>query len=657
MRSKPVARKKIARNPPPFVYSPPKPELRLNMCGILAFFKADGLSREDIEEARRALDALRHRGPNGDGICLIDSKSGKSWSLQTPDTPADLQTDLTLEAYVAGSADLFLSQRRLSIFDLSSKGHQPMRDAVGNVLIFNGEVYNFIELREELKAQGFSFVSGSDTEVIMAAFRVWGADCFKRFNGMWTIVLYDAQQHKVLVSNDRIGIKQLYYWGKDKKWMYASEIKSIRTLQDAPTAIAHAEADFFLKYGQIDLTTQTLLREVQRFTPAHYIHAHPQQLPHCPQSRYWDFPNSGIRNISLDDAAHELRSLLDDAVKLRMRSDVPWGTTLSGGLDSSSIIYAAAKLRKQNGETSPINTFTAIFPGKAGDESEFVRFIEQDLGLHARYTHPLDEFDFEDFARFMYHQDQPVVSTSMYAQWSVMKAVGDSEITVLLDGQGGDELFGGYHHHFYKYGRSLFLRGRWGELNRLVKEYCDFKGWNPKTVKATIRNDAKLYLKLKLGGKLPGPPEITAWNGASNLTDVLRLDLRSFIMPSLLRYEDRNSMAFGIEARLPFLDYRIVEFALTLPDSHKIQQGWQKYILRKAMPDLPERIRFRKDKKGFTTPHDEWITRFRPKFEAYAQAALSAGIPMPWPEKGLGQLDSAQLFRLASLGAWMEGRS
>ena len=624
------------------------------MCGILGYFKAGGFRKEDILQAQRALQALNHRGPDGEGICLIDTHSGKSWTYQTKDTPADIVTEINADSYPDGSADLLLAQRRLSIFDLSSRGYQPMRDQKGNVIVFNGEVYNWFELRDELKNRAHKFTTESDTEVVLAAYRQWGPECVQRFNGMWSMIIWDAIQQRVFVANDRIGIKQLYQWGDAQAWMLASEIKAIRTLPHGPKALDAATVDFFLRYGLIELTTQTVLRDVQRFEPGHFVKARVQEFATAPKQRFWDFPTTGIRKISLEDATQELRSLLDDSIRLRMRSDVPWGTTLSGGLDSSSIVYAAHKLHLKLGKPEPIHTFTAIFPGKDGDESAFVRFIEGELGLDAQYTNPLEKFDFEDFERFMYHQDQPVVSTSMYAQWSVMKAVGQSNVTVLLDGQGGDELFGGYHHHFYKYARALMLQGKVNASNVLIEEYCALKGWDVKTVKKTVRDDVKLYLKLKLGSKLPGPPQITAWNAAPSLQDVLKLDLRSFIMPSLLRYEDRNSMAFAIEARLPFLDYRIVEFALTIPDEYKIHEGWQKYILRKAMQELTDKIRYRKDKKGFTTPHEEWMTQFRARFEGYAQAALDGGAVHPWPKLSLSQLDSAQLFRLASLGAWMK---
>ncbi|MEM1000237.1 MAG: asparagine synthase (glutamine-hydrolyzing) [Bacteroidota bacterium] len=624
------------------------------MCGILGYYQASGLSQTDLRTALRALDAMRHRGPDGAGVLLFDSKTGQSWSLQTPDTPADVVCDLRINDYHDGQADLFLGHRRLSIFDLSSRGHQPMADSAGNVLTFNGEVYNFLELRTELEQAGHRFGSGTDTEVILAAYREWGPRAIARFNGMWTMLLFDPQQRKLLVSNDRIGIKQLYRFADGQRLVFASEIKAIRVLCASRLSLNPESIRFFLDHGQIDISPATLHREIRRFPQAHTAYGSLPELAagKVEPQRYWDFPRAKRKFLSLAAAAEELRSLIDDAIRLRMRSDVPWGTTLSGGLDSSSIVYAAQGLRQRAGVGDPIHTFTAIFPGKSGDESQFVRLIERDLGLDARYTNPLEKFDLDDFRRFLHQQDQPVAHTSMYAQWSVMKMVGDSEVKVLLDGQGGDELFAGYHHHVYKYARDLLLRGRVGAANRLIAEFSEMKGLDPSTIKGYVRNDLKLYAKLKLGRKVPGPPEATAWNKARTLPEVLQRDLSAWVMPMLLRYEDRNSMAFGIEARIPLLDYRIVELALQLPSEYKIQRGWQKYILRQAMPELPEAIRFRKDKKGFTTPHDEWMQRYRDYFLGHARAAVDAGIAAPGG-KSVEELNAVQLFRLAGMGEWL----
>lgn len=624
------------------------------MCGILGYYKASGLLKSDIRAVENALATMRHRGPNGDGIVLINSKSGQSWTFQSADLPNGLDSESNYESYEDLSADLIFGHRRLSIFDLSSRGHQPMRDAAGNVISFNGEVYNFFEIREELRGKGYSFETETDTEVVMAAYREWGTKCLSRFNGMWSIILWDAQTKKLWVTNDRIGIKQLYQWGNANEWMLASEIKAIRSLPNFKFKLQHDVAAYFLSNGQIDLGPETALEGVRRLEAGKFRLANPNFLMHCESTFYWDFPREIRNNARLEDAKVELRELLDDAVRLRMRADVPWGTTLSGGLDSSSIVYVASKLRKQANLNGPINTFTAIFPGMNADESAFVREIEKDLGLNAVYTNPMEVFEFDDFERFVRHQDLPIPNTTVYAQWSVMKAVSNSDVTVLLDGQGGDELFGGYHHHFYKYMRSLLLRGKFAAFNSLLQEYADLKGFDPKALKKTIYQDVKLFFKLKLGAKLPGPKVVTDWSAANRLTDVLKLDIRHFVMPSLLRFEDRNSMAFSLEARLPFLDYRIVEFALSLPEELKINKGWQKFILREAVSEMPDSIKWRKDKKGFTTPHADWIAAHREQFTHYAQIGLEAFGKMPWEGKQMEKLDSIEIFRLASLGAWIQ---
>lgn len=622
------------------------------MCGILALYQEGGLRNEDLARAQKALDSMSHRGPDGAGIHLVNTQTGQSWSLQLADSPSDLEYDLNPENYSSGQADLLLAHRRLSIFDLSSAGHQPMADAGGNLIVFNGEVYNFPELREELKSAGHSFTTGTDTEVILAAYRHWGTDCINRFNGMWTFVLFDKDNRQVVVSNDRAGIKQLYLYEEQEAWMCASEIKALRSYFPGRMHLNAELAGFFLQNGVLDVNSETLFKEVNRVPPGTVARTKAKELSLNKFQPYWNFPTGTQKFRSMDEAAAKLRYLLDDAIRLRMRSDVPWGTTLSGGLDSSSIVYIANALRQESGQKDPIRTFTAIFPGQEGDESQFAKSIEKDLGTLATYSQPLNRFSFEDFERFMCHQDQPVASTSMYAQWAVMEIVGQSPVKVLLDGQGGDELFAGYHHHVYKLGRDLLLKGKFAACNRLVREFCALKGRNEQEVQQIIRNDAKLFLKLKLGGKMPGPKANRDWNAARSLRDVLRQDLQSWVMPMLLRYEDRNSMAFSIEARLPFLDYRIIEFAFQLPDEYKIRNGWQKAILREAVPELPESIRYRKDKKGFTTPEKDWVNQYKDRFLHHAQAAVEAGVPVPWSQP-LSELPEKFLFRLSNVGLWL----
>lgn len=622
------------------------------MCGIIGYYEEGGISRERLVQVLGSLDRLRHRGPNGDGVRLINTKEGQSWSLWTDDTPSDLNCDLTLEQYEDRQADLILGHRRLSIFDLSSSGHQPMTDKAGNVICFNGEVYNFLELREELKAKGYLFKTGTDTEVILAAYREWGPDCLKRFNGMWTIILWDNQTRKLMLSNDRAGIKQLYRFGAGDQWMVSSEIKSIRHLYADRLVVDKEVASFFLVHRGLDTSPKTLYKGVERIPPATYSLTKPQHNPNF--QLYWDFPKQLKKYNSIGEAAEELRSLLDSSIALRMRSDVPWGTTLSGGLDSSSIVYVAKALQDKQGG-GDVRTFSAIFPGQSGDESYYSKLVEKNLGTQATYIQPVQEFNFEDFETFLGFQDQAVAGTSMYAQYTVMREVSRSNVRVLLDGQGGDELFAGYHHHVYKLGRDLLLRGRIKAYRSLVKDFCELRKKDPAEIKKLIKNDLKFYLKLKATGKLDGPPESLEWNLARSLKDVLRLDLRSWVMPSLLRYEDRNSMAFGIEARLPYLDYRIIEFAFQLPDEYKIRKGWQKAILREAVQELPKEIRYRKDKQGFSTPEDEWVAKYKHEFIEHAQTVLNAGIPDPWGIP-LDKLSAPRLYRLGNLGLWMKGK-
>lgn len=622
------------------------------MCGIIGYYEQGGFSRERLVELLGALETMRHRGPNGDGVRLIDSKTGRSWFLRTPDTPTDLTCNLTLEEYQPGQADLFLGHRRLSIFDLSSAGHQPMVDPTGNILCFNGEVYNFLELREELKGKGYAFETGTDTEVILASFREWGPDCLKRFNGMWSMILWDNQSRQLLLSNDRVGIKQLYRYGDTGQWMVASEIKAIRHLFSDRLEVDRDVASFFLIDRGLDTSTKTLYKGVERVPPATFSL---QRMDEWPDYQlYWDFPKQNKKYASMGEAAEELRALLDSSIGLRMRSDVPWGTTLSGGLDSSSIVYVAKALQDRQGG-GDVRTFSAIFPGQSGDESYYSKLVEKDLGTKATYIQPVQEFSFADFETFLGFQDQAVAGTSMYAQYTVMREVGRSEVKVLLDGQGGDELFAGYHHHVYKLGRDLLLRGRIKAYRNLVRDFCELRQKDPAEVKKLIRNDLKFYLKLKATGRLDGPPESLEWNLARSLKDVLRLDLRSWVMPSLLRYEDRNSMAFGLEARLPYLDYRVIEFAFQLPDEFKIRKGWQKAILREAVQELPREIRYRKDKQGFSTPEDEWVGKYKDEFIEHAHTVLNAGIPDPWGIP-LDQLSAPRLYRLGNLGLWMKGK-
>lgn len=615
------------------------------MCGIAAYYNQEGISVPELRNALAGLDAMRHRGPDGEGAVLINSRTGAARTLRLPESPEDLDYDLIPQEYEDKSADLVLLHRRLSIFDLSSQGHQPMRDEKGNWLILNGEIYNFLEIRDELKQKGHAFKTGTDTEVILAAYREWGESCLQKFRGMWAIILYDAENHRLLVTNDRFGIKALYVSQEGKRIAYASEVKAFLHFRMGIGEFHQQNLKDYLQFGSIDYDHSTLFAHIHRVSPSTFHFFDLVEGSRKTSIPYWESPPVEPIKISEKQAIEQFQALFDEALQLRLRTDVPWGITLSGGLDSSAIVYEVARILKERGDSTPIQTFSAIFPGTGADESKFVKVIEKDLGLRAHYSEPLKEFNFDDFETFLYHQDFPVGSTSSYARWCVFRLVARSDVKVILNGQGGDELLGGYRHHFHRYAGELIRRGKILGSVRETKAAGKMKG----------RKFWPLYKEV-LSMEIAGRVRDKRVKGKT-LRERLELDLTSRMMPYMLRYEDRISMAFGIESRVPFLDHKLVEFALQLPSELKIKDGWQKYILRKSMKNVPESISFRKDKKGFTTPQTEWVNAHRERFLDYLDFLEKADIEFDRKKlesnKDFG-VRYSQEFRHLTVGAWIK---
>lgn len=616
------------------------------MCGIAAYYHQEGISPAELQRALAGLDAIAHRGPDGEGAVLIQTRTGKAWTLRLPDTPADLQCDLRPEEYTAGSADLILLHRRLSIFDLSSAGHQPMRDEAGNWIILNGEIYNFLEIREELKGLGHSFHTRTDTEVVMAAYRQWGPECLKRFNGMWAIILFDAVEQRLLVTVDRFGVKMLYTAQEGKRKAYASEVKSFLRFGIGVDQLSMPNLESFLHYGMIDFDDSTMFPQIRRVHPSHWHFFDLRRAEASEKKAYWVMPPREEKPMSEKAAVETFNECFHNSLQLRLRTDVPWGITLSGGLDSSAITYEAAAMQAAKGDTTPIQTFSAIFPGSGADEGKFIRIIEKDLKLDARYVEPLERFNFEDFEKFVYHQDFPVNSTSSYARWTVFQLVSDSNVKVILNGQGGDEVLGGYHHHFYRFAGEMMRKFRWRLAMREILA-------NSRIQEKGVSDQFKRILTTEILGR----HRHTNYKKDTTLRERLEIDLTELMIPYMLRYEDRISMAFGIESRVPFLDYKLVEFGLQLPGTLKIKDGWQKYILRKSMASAPKEIAWRKDKKGFTTPQGEWVNQYRDQFMGYIDYLENAGVPVDrdalLKEKDFGVKNSKQ-FRYLSVGAWLK---
>jgi asparagine synthase (glutamine-hydrolysing) len=506
------------------------------------------------------------------------------------------------------------------ILDLSPLGHQPMPNRARTAWIaYNGEVYNYLELMEELKALGHVFSSRSDTEVILAAYDEWGTDCLRRFNGMWAFALWDSNRQRLFCARDRFGVKPFYYVLRDGVFTFASEIKALFAAGAArprPRADALYE---FLTLGFTDTSDGTCFEDVFQLPASHFMEV---TRGGARRSRWWNIEPTEAAGRA--DAPERFRDLFFSSVELRLRSDVPVGTCLSGGLDSSSIVGAVTRLRDR------IQTFSIYYAGDPYfDEREYISEVTRDPRVEPRLLDPTALVTPRMLRDATYHQEEPVSGSSPISQYFVMKLAKDASMRVLLDGQGGDEVLGGYLHFLDPLTAGKLRRLRIGEACRDMDRLAREQGY---PARRRLERAAKVALHAAFGlGTLtrmearlrgrtrqPFTRRFLREGHAlgfryeerfpSRLSNVLYNSIFVKSLPQLLRYEDRNSMAFSIEARVPFLDYRIVEFAFSLPDEWKIRGAETKRVLREGLRGvLPEKIRARKDKRGFVTPGDAWL--------------------------------------------------
>jgi len=523
--------------------------------------------------------------------------------------------------------DLALGFRRLGILDLSSRGHQPMCTADKAIwVVHNGEIYNYVELRSELSALGHAFSTRTDTEVILAAYREWGESCVARFNGMWAFAIWDMGQRKLFCSRDHFGIKPFQFWHDSGTFAFASEAKALLATPGIPAKPNWPIIGDFLVHGLVDHTDQTCFDGIMNLPPGHSMVIGAADKP---PFRYWQISANtnqsgpvGLREVD------EFRSLLSDAVRIRLRSDVQIGTCLSGGLDSTSIAVLISRVKGDEGAQfagAAQKTYSACYQDARCDERSFIEEVVAATSAHATYVYPDSAGLFEDLSNLVWHQELPFQSTSPYAQYCVMKAARRDGTVVLLDGQGSDEILAGYVKYWSEFSAALLQAGQW-------------RRWLPEMRAYPARPPLSLFpaLRATMASLLP-PRATNAWraffrrSGTSMLVsrDLVRMarpnrgevrcDLGDALssalhaalfsdLQPLLRYEDRNSMAFSIESRLPFLDPRLVSYVFSLPLAARVEDGWTKAILRRAMAGLlPERVRLRRDKMGFPTPEATWL--------------------------------------------------
>jgi asparagine synthase (glutamine-hydrolysing) len=567
------------------------------MCGIAGLIRLTDAGR-DGGVIEKMTAAVAHRGPDGSGVDFYrDSHAGIA------------------ECAANASADwrIALGHRRLSILDLSEAGRQPMSYRGRLWITFNGEIYNYVELRRELATLGHCFQSQTDTEVILAAYDEWGTGCFERLRGMWGIVLIDGPRRMAVISRDRLGIKPVYVVKTSELIGIASEIKQFAAMPGFAFAPNDSVVRGYLRTGYeqpgctffagvvplpegtwqtIDLSTGTMSEPVEFW--------HPERI-----------------EVAIHDpaeAARRLRETLLESVTIHLRSDVPVGCALSGGLDSSAI--AGCVKRLANGSARPLETFSIVFPGCAVDEQRFADQVVQSCGCSPHFTTPTSEQFLDDFDRFTWIHDEPVGSLAQYACYVLARLMRSCRVPVTLNGQGGDEILAGYWQSYFMHLRGLFRSGR---LLRFGWSFARsvLPGGNPELIRQVPVMLRRYRARRSAGAVLArGQTEPAETSLAERFDRLLSMseqerrvhEIRRMYLPRLLKWDDRNFMAFSVEGRYPFLDHRLIELALSFAPGTLYSHGWIKEPLRRGLEGLlPASILRRRTKSGFETPQGQWL--------------------------------------------------
>jgi asparagine synthase (glutamine-hydrolysing) len=511
-------------------------------------------------------------------------------------------------------------------------------------IVFNGEIYNYLELRAELEAQGHIFFSNSDTEVLLTAYNQWGVDCLNRLVGMFAFAILDTQERKLLLARDFFGIKPLYYTLWQGGLAFASEIKPLLELPGVSRRVNPQRLYDYLRFGITDHGGETLFANINQLPSAHYLEVNLDTPKRVEPVRYWQVDLSERIELSFEEAANQLRELFLESVNLHLRSDVPIGTALSGGIDSSAIVMAMRYLQPN----LELHTFSYVASDPALSEERYIDIVGKSAAAVMHKVQPEPNELVADFEYLIQAQGEPFGSTSIYAQHRVFGLAREAGIKVMLDGQGADEILGGYP--CYKGARlaSLLRQRRWVETYQFMQATSATPGMGSRLLGQWAINYMLTPRMQVLGRRLAGKDLTPSWLNMSwfkkyqikpllfdytGSQAVLRESLLDSVretLPNLLRYEDRNSMAFSIESRVPFLTPALVSFMLALPEEYIIApDGTSKAVFRKAMKGIvPDSILERKDKIGFTTPESGWLTTLKPWVECTLQSEVAGQIPV-----------------------------
>lgn len=542
------------------------------MCGIAGIISKNS-NDISLSKIKKMTDEIKHRGPDSEGYWISECNS------------------------------ICLGHRRLSIIDLSIDGHQPMHFQERYTISFNGEIYNYIEIRQELEREGYLFKTNTDTEVLLTLYHKDGESCLNKLDGMWAFAIWDSQEKELFCARDRFGEKPFYFAFKENEYfVFGSEMKSIWAYGIKKEVLTE-RIDLFSISGKVydvnDLSN-TFYQNIFSLQNSHWLKV-TKDLRIIKQ-RYYDINwQSQDFKGSFLDATEEFKRLFQISLRRRCRSDVAIGTSLSGGLDSSSIVCEIKNIIDNNIVTP--HTFSARFHGYNKDEGYYIEKVIEKTGAIPHYTWPNGEEMYHDFQKMCWHQEEPFGSASIYAQYRVQQEAKSNNITVLIDGQGADEILAGYvdYYTYYLLGlqKNQYFIERLKEQTRYIDFHTPHKG-----VKNTMM---KIFFFYEFKHKWIAARE----RNIQSINELMYNAIMNGGLQELLRYADRNSMAHSREVRLPFLFHELVQFCFSLPDEFKLYRGWTKYVMRKAFEEiLPKEITWRKDKIGFEPPQSEWMKAF-----------------------------------------------
>ncbi|MFQ5492668.1 MAG: asparagine synthase (glutamine-hydrolyzing) [Candidatus Dojkabacteria bacterium] len=565
------------------------------MCGIVGF-----AAKQDDKLLQKQLGEIIHRGPDGEGI----------------------HTDQKFS----------IGMRRLAIID-PEDGWQPIWNEDKTVaIVFNGEIYNYQKLWKQLEQLGHKFSTDhSDTETVVHGYEEWGIDVVKRLRGMFAFIIYDLKRNRLFIARDRLGIKPLYYFNNSHGIFFASEIKALLKTGYISPKVNREVLSEYLRFRIHDHRPETFFSGILRLPPSHLMVVNSNRKIERLESYWKPEVNTSFKSTKKDSVyADELREIFEETMKLHLISDVPIAVSLSGGLDSTGVLSMTKKLRDdgQDLHTKGLLTFSAVYPGDPIDESRYIDEAIQYTGAEKHIVEPTVEGFWSEINDWIYTQEEPTISSAPYASYSVMREA-HKYIKVILSGQGGDELFAGYIPYFASYFKTALpagrgLRGLY-ELLRGADLYFPFF---KRVLQAKLSRNNALSMGQFLEKGAFEKRNFT-YNQESNLNMRLWKDVSSYSVPNILRYEDRNAMAFSIETRVPLLDHKFVEYVLGLPADQKIKHGWNRFVYRNAMKGLmPESIRSRRKKIGFTTPEARWMRSKSNRFEELlgSDKAFSSGL-------------------------------